>query len=168
MVAFPNIEGDTFVLNGEVLASGHAAAAASPRRRVILPLHRSQAAPVQRMLNFLQPGTYIQPHRHPLPGASETIQMLSGRIGFIVFTPEGKVADMHVLEGVDHGLIDIEPNVWHGFVVLDPDTAVLEIKRGPYDAEQDKIFASWAPAEGAPEATAYLLKLEAVFWAGVA
>lgn len=150
-------------MDGETLARGHAAAAASPRRRVILPLHRSQDAPVQRMINFLQPGTYIQPHRHPMPGASETIQMLSGRIGFIVFTAEGKVAETPVLEGVGNGLIDIEPDVWHGFVVLAPDTAVLEIKRGPYDAERDKIFAPWAPPEDAMEAGAYLDKLEAIF-----
>jgi hypothetical protein len=35
--------------------------------------------------------------------------------------------------------------VWHGFVVLEPNTAVLEIKPGPYVAKE---FADWAPKEG--------------------
>lgn len=161
--AFPNISGEVFVLTAATLARGHAAAAASPRRRIILPLHRGQDAPVQRMLNFLQPGTYIQPHCHPLPGASETLQMLSGRIGFILFDRDGRVSETHVLEGVNQGLIDIEPHVWHGFVVLQTDSAVLEIKRGPYDPAHDKVFADWAPAEGDPGTDGYLETLAALF-----
>lgn len=161
--AFPNTSGEVFALTATTLARGHAAAAASPRRRIILPLHRRQDAPVQRMLNFLQPGTYIQPHLHPLPGASETLQMLSGRIGFVLFDTDGRVSETHVLEGVNHGLIDIEPHVWHGFVVLQPDSAVLEIKRGPHDPARDKVFADWAPAEGDPGTEAYLETLAALF-----
>jgi dTDP-4-dehydrorhamnose 3,5-epimerase-like enzyme len=44
-------------------------------------------------------------------------------------------------------MIDIEPNLWHGFVALEPDTVILEVKRGPYDGAGDKVFAPWAPGE---------------------
>ena len=37
-------------------------------------------------------------------------------------------------------------------VCLEPDTVILEVKKGPYDANTDKKFASWAPAEGDPDA----------------
>jgi cupin fold WbuC family metalloprotein len=148
MLALPNATGPQFTLTAELLAQGHAAAAASPRQRIILPLHRAQEAAVQRMINFLQPGTFVAPHLHPLPEASETIQVLSGCLGFLIFDEAGAVVSTYRLEAGPLGLIDIEPNVWHGFVVLAPDTAILEIKRGPYDGARDKILAPWAPMEG--------------------
>jgi hypothetical protein len=37
-------------------------------------------------------------------------------------------------------------------VCLAPDTAIVEIKKGPYDAAADKFFASWAPEEGIEDA----------------
>ena len=148
MLAFPNPNGPVFTLNAELLRTGFMAAAQSPRKRIILPLHRTQDACVQRMLNFLQPGTYIQPHLHPLSHASETIQVLRGAMGFLVFDQDGTVQSQHLLRADGLGLIDIEPNVWHGFVILEPDTVVLEVKRGPYDPAHDKVFARWSPGEG--------------------
>jgi len=105
---------------------------------MLLPLHRSQEAIVQRMLNFFQPGTYIQPHLHPLPHATETIQVLRGGLGFLIFDDEGRVKSQHVLRAGGLGLIGIEARVWHGFVTLEPDTVILEIKRGPYDQQHDR------------------------------
>ena len=163
MLAFPNTTGPVFTLNEELLRTGFLAAAQSPRRRIILPVHRSQDAFVQRMLNFLQPGTYIQPHLHPLEHASETIQVLRGAIGFLVFDEEGAVLSRHLLRADSCALIDIEPNVWHGFVTLEPDTVVLEVKRGPYDPDNDKVFAVWCPKEGEPGTKALLAQWRAAF-----
>lgn len=158
-LALPNITGDVFALTDEIIAQGCREARESLRRRMLLPLHRSQDAIVQRMLNFFQPGTYIQPHLHPLPHATETIQVLRGGLGFLIFDDEGRVKSQHVLRAGGLGLIDIEARVWHGFVTLEPDTVILEIKRGPYDQQNDKVFAPWAPKENEPEATAYLSRL---------
>ncbi len=108
------------------------------------------------MLNFLLEGTYIRPHLHPLPHASETIQVLQGALDFLIFDDHGHITQRHPLQAGPLGLIDIEPNVWHGFVVTAPDTVILEIKRGPYDAEHDKVFPPWAPEENAAEASEYL------------
>lgn len=163
MLAFPNTTGPLFTLTEELLHQGFSASAASPRKRIILPLHRSQEALVHRMLNFMQPGTYIQPHLHPLPFASETIQVLRGAIGFFLFDDNGKVTSQHRLGADGLGLIDIEPNVWHGFVTLEADTVVLEIKRGPYDPEHDKVFAPWAPKEGDEGTAGALSQWEQLF-----
>ena len=149
-LALSNVTGPVFTLDEATLTTGCAEAASSPRLRIILPLHRTQDALVQRMLNFLQPGSYIQPHLHPLPFASETIHVLRGALGFIIFNADGTVQSLHELHGDGLGFIDIEPNVWHGFVVLAPDTIIIEIKRGPYDPAHDKVFAPWAPKEGEP------------------
>jgi cupin fold WbuC family metalloprotein len=155
-----------FVLDAAMLDRGIAAAAASPRRRIILPIHRSGAEGVQRLLNFMQRGSYARPHCHPAPENIESVTVLKGAIGFLIFEPEtGKVLSAHRLAaGSPEGaLIDIEPGVWHTLVPLADDTVVLEIKRGPYCAETDKTFAPWAPEENAPDANRYLKDLEANF-----
>lgn len=154
-LALPAVTGPVYTLSAEDLHRGCEAARHSPRRRIILPLHRTQDALVQRMLNFMQPGTWVTPHRHPLPHAIETVQVLRGALGFLIFDPDGTVqATYRLAAGGAGSLLDIEPGLWHGMVVLEPDTVLLEIKRGPYDAATDKEFAAWAPAEGDPAAAA--------------
>ncbi|MCB1091692.1 MAG: WbuC family cupin fold metalloprotein [Verrucomicrobiae bacterium] len=147
--ALPAFVGDVFTLTEDLLRLGCEASQRSARRRIIYPIHRTQDALVQRMLNFMQPGTWIRPHRHPLPHAIETVQMLRGALGFLFFDEGGNVIATHHLSARSGlGLIDVEPGLWHGMVVLEPDTVLLEIKRGPYDATTDKDFAAWAPEEG--------------------
>ncbi len=158
-LALPHITGPTFRLTAEVIEQALSEAENSPRRRIILPVHRSPAAAVQRMLNFLLPGTYIRPHLHPLPHATETIHVLRGTLHFLLFDDSGRITARHELRAHETGLIDIEPNLWHGFIVPTEPTVILEIKRGPYDAQNDKVFAPWAPEEGQPEVKAYLQSL---------
>jgi cupin fold WbuC family metalloprotein len=149
-LALPGPRGDIVTLDAELLARGVEASRTSPRQRVMVPLQRRLEG-VQRLLNFLQPGSYIRPHRHPLPEHVETIVVLQGAIGVLEFTPEGGVRTTWALRAgrVDACLVDIDAGVWHGLVVQAPDTVILEIKRGPYDAARDKEFPEWAPLEGA-------------------
>ena len=133
------------------------------RKRMILPLHRTQDAEVQRMLNFFQMGTYVRPHRHSGKGAIETICVLRGALGFVVFDEGGEILESHLLDEGGMGILDIEPNIWHGMVALEPDTVILEIKRGPYSAMDDKDFAPWAPEEGDPAAVDVLDRIESSF-----
>ena len=162
--ALPPVTGEVFHLTEDLLDAGLTAAHNSPRRRIILPIHRDQDALVQRMFNFMLPGTYVQPHLHPREDAIETMMVLRGALGFVLFDDRGKVSGhWRLTAGTPSALLDIEPKLWHGMVILEPDTVILEIKRGPYDAEHDKIFADWAPAEGDVEADAYRARLEALF-----
>lgn len=165
MLAFSNATGPVFRLTETILEEGCAASRLSPRRRIILPLHRTQDAPVQRMLNFFQPGTYVRPHVHPGPGQSELVQVLRGRLGVLLFAPDGEVLGAHDLEGGPVSLIDLEPGQWHGMVCLAPDTVIVEIKKGPYSAALDKTFADWAPEEGDLRASDCLRRWESVFLA---
>lgn len=112
------------------------------------------------MVNFLQPGTYVQPHQHPREWASETILVMSGEMGFLTFSELGELLTKHRLAIGE--MIDIEARVWHGVLALAPDTVILEIKRGPYD-DTDKVFADWAPAEGSDGMADYLTWLESLF-----
>ena len=159
-LAFPNPEGPVFEWTPELREEGIQASLVALRKRMLIPIHRRQEDLVQRMVNILQPGTYIQPHRHPRDGAVETILVMEGEMGFVVFDEEGNVESIHrVTAG---GLIDIEERVWHGVLALTESTIILEAKRGPYDSE-DKEFAAWAPAESEPECVAYREKLESLF-----
>jgi len=160
-LAFPNVSGEIFALDADLLRRGIEASRESPRRRMILPIHRRQDDPVQRLLNFLQPGTYLRPHAHLQNGASETIFVMQGAIGFVSMNENG--SSPRPVRLVSGGLLDIIPGVWHTLLALESDTVILEIKRGPYSAEEDKVFAPWAPPEGHPSAPAFLARYRALF-----
>ena len=159
-LAFPNVKSDLFVLSESDLKRGLKASRESPRLRMILPVHREQEADVQRLVNFLQPGSYIRAHLHPRDHASESIVILQGSIRFFTFDDNGKILTDHVLTSTPvPAVLDIEPGVWHTFLVLEEDTVLFESKKGPYDKEADKTFASWAPEEGSGKAKVWMDRL---------
>lgn len=159
--ALPNVSGPWFCPDRKMLEKGIKESRNSRRRRMILPIHRNQDSKVQRMLNFLQPGTYIRPHQHPRPEAVESICLIQGGIRFFVFDDTGKIIFRANLKSDgDQKLMDIEPLVWHTFVVTEPDTIIFETKMGPYDAIRDKVFAEWAPPEDDPDAAKWLNMLK--------
>lgn len=148
-LAFNNVSGDLFQLSDEMIEEGIKASRESDRKRIILPIHRKQEAEVQRMINFLQPGTYIRPHKHPLPHATESLIIMSGSIRFFTFDESGTViSETEINSKPVPGVLDIEPRVWHSFIVLEENTILFECKKGPYNAQTDKTFAEWSPEEG--------------------
>jgi cupin fold WbuC family metalloprotein len=159
--ALDNIRELVFCLDNRRWNEGIKASRESQRQRMILPVHREQSAPVQRMLNFLQPDTYIRPHRHPGSGATESMIVLQGAINFFTFDNRGTI-QTHIYVGgsIAHSVVDIEPNIWHTFVVKEADTVLFEVKRGPYNPMTDKEFAAWAPEENTSESVNYLSKLK--------
>lgn len=159
-LAFDNPSAELFQLNGELIKRGLEASRKSSRKRMILPIHRTQAAEVQRLINFLQPGSYIRAHKHPMSYASESIILLQGSIRFFTFDENGEILTDNRLSSTPiPDVIDIEPDTWHSFLVLDPDTMIFECKKGPYNAKTDKEFASWAPEEGDDNATEFMKNL---------
>lgn len=156
-VALPPPAGPVTVLNRPLLAAAIQASRQSPRRRIILPLHKDNSAALQRMFNVVQPRSYLRPHRHATPPKAENLLLWQGAMAFFEFSEQGELRRRWILRasGPDFG-VDIEPGVFHTFVALEPDTIVFETKSGPYEPIQDKDFAGWAPAEGTPEADVYL------------
>jgi cupin fold WbuC family metalloprotein len=160
-LAFNNVNGTIFELTDENVQQGIEASRKSPRKRIILPIHRVQEADVQRMINFLQPGTYIRPHKHPLPQATESIVMLRGSIRFFTFDDFGNRLTSRIIGSNPFpGVIDIEPDIWHSFIVLEPDTIIFECKKGPYNSKMDKHFAEWSPVEGSDQADEWMRLME--------
>ncbi|MEX0647894.1 MAG: WbuC family cupin fold metalloprotein [Balneolaceae bacterium] len=160
-LAFDNPSGKSFSLTEDLIEKGLKASHESSRKRMILPIHRTQDAEVHRMINFLQPDTYIRPHKHPLPHATESLVVLKGAVRFFTFDDSGQILSRRLLDSVPFpGVMDIEPEVWHSFLVMEPDTVLFECKKGPYDAQTDKIFAEWAPGEGEPGVEKWLAGLD--------
>jgi cupin fold WbuC family metalloprotein len=121
------------------------------------PLHRSADEAVHRMLNAVQPGSYVRPHRHLDPPKAEACIVLRGAAAFLAFDDEGRLRECLRLEaGGDRVGIDLMPGVYHTVAALAPDTVIYEVKTGPYNEATDKVFAPWAPEEGTPAAATYL------------
>jgi cupin fold WbuC family metalloprotein len=129
----------------------------------VLPLHAAPDDSLQRMLNALQPDSYVQPHRHDGMKA-ESVIVLRGRVGFVTFDDGGDVtASVAAAPGTDCIGLDVRPRVYHTFFALVPDTVVFEVKAGPYDPQRAKEFAPWAPGEDDPAAPDYLAELHTLF-----
>jgi len=148
------------VIDSELMQRAIEASRKSPRKRVILPIHKTHDDPLQRMLNAIQPGSYIRPHRHFAPPTAESIVMLRGAIGLVTFQLDGQVDRLIRVEARSPSVgIDISPTVYHTFFALEPDTVCFEVKAGPFDPKAAKDFADWAPAEGADQSMKYLRSL---------
>jgi cupin fold WbuC family metalloprotein len=149
--------GELVVLSRSLVESVTEASRTSPRRRILLPFHKSEAESLHRMLNVIQPDSYVRPHRHLEPPRAEAWVVLRGALAFFTFEEDGRVRDCLGLEaGGECFGVDLAPGIFHGLVALAPDTVIYEVKNGPYAPVDDKAFPSWAPAEGSPEATNYL------------
>lgn len=139
-----------------------AEAAASPRRRKNRNFHPHDHHPAHRLLNAMQPDSYIPPHRHLDPNKDETFVVLRGLLGLLVFDDAGVVTHKVTVGADGRALcVDIPHGTWHAVVALAPDTVFLEAKAGPYLPLTEAERAPWAPAENTPEAAPYLAALKA-------
>jgi cupin fold WbuC family metalloprotein len=152
--------GDLVVLTRELVNGTVAHARTSPRRRVILPFHKTEAEPLHRMLNAIQPDSYVRPHRHLDPPKNESFLVLQGELAFFTFEDDGHIREcLQLAAGGERFGVDLAPGIWHTVLALVPDTVVYEVKTGPYLPANDKAFAPWAPAEGDVGAAGYLQRL---------
>jgi cupin fold WbuC family metalloprotein len=152
--------GDVVIIEDQLVGTAIAASRKSSRKRIILPLHKSPLDPLHRMLNAMQPWSYVQPHRHLNPPKAESVIVLQGAIGYAVFTERGEIEAFYEISAQSPSFgIDTEPGIYHAFFALREDTVLFEVKPGPYDQSSDKDFASWAPKEGSEDVPGYLGKL---------
>ena len=160
---FPEEAGGRF-LDGGVLDALSAEARSRPRHRANGNLHAMED-PVHRLLNAVEPGTYIRPHRHLHPPKDETYLVVRGALGLVLFDASGAVAAtrrLSVAAGEAFG-VDLPAGVLHTVVALEEGTVFFEVKAGPYVPPAGDDVPAWAPAEGEPAGTAYEARLRALF-----
>ena len=135
---------DSTLLNEMALKSGK-----EKRRRAHLTFHKSDDDTLQRMLNAMQPGTYLQPHKHENPDKREVFICLTGKMLVVEFDKKGNIAEYMILNPETKNFAaEIVPCVYHTVICLEPNSIAYELKDGPYNPEDDKNFAGWAPKEG--------------------
>jgi cupin fold WbuC family metalloprotein len=156
--------GDLVWLDDAMIDQAVAYSRASPRGRMIAPFHKSPDDPLHRMLNALQPHSYVRPHRHLDPPKAEAWVVLRGAVAFFLFEEDGTILECARLGANDRRRgVDLSPGGYHGLIALEPDTVLYEVKTGPFAAISDKAFAPFAPVEGTPAAEAYRLALLEAF-----
>jgi cupin fold WbuC family metalloprotein len=146
------------IVDQQLLDQVSAKAKASPRLRMNHNLHQLDDR-VQRMLNALEPDTYVRAHRHIDPPKAEMFVILRGKTAVLIFDDDGEVTDCIILSPEGSCAVDIPPGHWHSLVALEPGTVVMEAKDGPYIPSTDKDFAGWAPRENSRDAAAWLERM---------
>jgi len=131
-----------------------------PRRRCNYNFHDDFDDLLQRLLNALEPDTYICPHKHENPDKREIFIILTGRVLVVEFDEKGIILD-HVILDSDGGVkgVEIPPKTYHTFIGLKEGAVSYEFKDGPYHEGADKGFADWAPEEGSPDGSAFNAKV---------
>jgi cupin fold WbuC family metalloprotein len=159
-VALKAPAGKVVIMDDDLFRKAILASRESPRKRVVLPFHKSVSDPLQRMFNAMQPWSYVQPHRHLEPPKAESVIVVQGSIGYVLFSQSGDIEAFYEISARTPRFgIDTEPGVYHTFFALTEDTLLFEAKPGPYDPGSDKDFAVWAPKENSGDALDYLGKL---------
>lgn len=132
----------------------------SARSRMNFNFHKEDAATLQRMLNAIEPDSYIQPHKHENPDKVEAFFVLRGRILVVEFDDKGNIKD-HILLDAKNGNFgaEIAPRTWHTIISLEEGSVAYEVKDGPYNVAVDKKFALWAPKEGDEKASDYISQI---------
>src|ERR1035437_3279709 len=120
-------------IDADLLDRVSTAARASPRLRKNHNFHAGKSACCHRLLNAIEPGSYVVPHRHLDPNKDETFVVLRGRFGLILFDETGTVRHEIVLDSAGPRFgITIPHGTFHSIVSLAPGSVFFESKGGPY------------------------------------
>lgn len=149
------------IIDSALLADLSAQAKLNPRLRTNLNLHGSYDEPSQRLLNAMEPDSYIRPHRHLRDPKPECFIGIRGKMALLTFHDDGiikKIVPFGPTEDVVGA--DLPPGIWHTVVCLEKGSIFFETKPGPFNPITKKDMALWAPEEGSLEADSYLASLK--------
>ncbi len=147
-------------IDDALLDKNTALAKSLPRLRKNFNFHPTHEDLLHRMLNAMEPGTYIQPHKHENPDKFEVFLALRGRFVVFTFDNEGNITHHCILDPQKGSYgVEIPEKTYHCLLSLESGSVAYEIKAGPYSVLTAKNFAPWAPAEGDPEVADYMQSL---------
>ena len=118
----------------------------SKRKRVIY-CYSKQEDNIQRMINAVQPDSYIPPHKHL--HKTEVFIALCGKFLVVEYDDFGGIKEYCIISGKgENNGAEIQMNTWHNFIALKKDSVLYEFIDGPYiNNSEHKIFPEWAPKE---------------------
>lgn len=152
------------ILSAEYLDDLSRQAKANQRKRQHRNIHESYEDACQRLLNAIEPDSYIRPHRHAVDPGDELLIAIRGAMCLVTFDEQGTVTESLRFGSEKHGVnsvvgVEVPANTWHTVVAFEPSCVLLEVKAGPFDPDRPKDLAPWAPDEGEVSAHAYLKQL---------
>ena len=68
----------------------------SARKRKNHNFHEHPSARIQRMLNAMEPDTYVRPHKHESPDKLEVFFCLKGSFAVVIFNETGEITDLEI------------------------------------------------------------------------
>jgi cupin fold WbuC family metalloprotein len=152
------------IITRELLDQVSAEARQNPRLRKNYNFHPSEESRCHRLLNAIEPGSYIRPHRHLDPEKDEAFILMSGRLGIVTFTDDGEVVETAMLSHAGGNLAaDIPHGVYHTALSLESGTVFYETKAGPYRQLNEDEMVVWAPEDSDPQSQAFLIRLQSLF-----
>ena len=143
------------LIDRHLLDTVSAEACANVRRRKHHNFHAGDTALAHRLLNAIEPDSYVAPHRHLDAEKDETMIVLRGQLGIVIFADDGSVVETHRLEVGGSCGITIPHGVFHAVLALQQGTVIFESKAGPYLPLTATEKAAWAPGEGEPGCETY-------------
>jgi cupin fold WbuC family metalloprotein len=136
----------------------------SPRLRKNYNFHASDGDICHRLLNAMEPDSYIQPHRHLDINKDETLAVIRGKMGLIIFANDGTIEEKAFLEPTgDVMMANIPRGTFHTLISLDGPSVFFESKAGPFVPLTQDEKADWAPREEDESSTEYLRSLKKLF-----
>ena len=108
-------------------------AKASPKLRMNYDLRNSSEDTSQRMLNAIEPGSFVPIHRHR--NTSETVVVLRGRVVEEFYDELERIcsATYEVSPCGPVCALNIPAGQWHTLRSLESGTVILEVKDGAYE-----------------------------------
>ncbi len=130
-------------------------------------IHSGFDEPCQRLFNAIEPGSYIRPHRHATVPREELLMAVRGLMALVTFDDFGAVQQVVRFGTEKYGAdldvgVELPSQTWHTVLALVTGSVLLEVKAGPFDPNQPKDLAPWAPTEGDLACVEYLGALRAV------
>lgn len=145
------------IINKQTLNQLSELARTNPRLRKNWNIHPNDDFPAHRLLNAMEPASYIRPHRHLDPNKDETFIIVRGKLGILIFDDGGNVVETLLLDASGDNIgADIPAGVFHTAVSLQEGTIFFEAKAGPFRMLTEEEKASWSPEDGTAEVDAYL------------
>ncbi|MBI3545624.1 MAG: WbuC family cupin fold metalloprotein [Gammaproteobacteria bacterium] len=152
------------IIQRSLLDQVSAQARSSPRLRKNYNFHVAETDLSHRLLNAVEPNSYIPPHCHHDLSKDETIIVLRGRLGVVFFDGQGNMTNKVLLTPDSDSMgVSIPHGVFHTLVALTSGSVFFEAKAGPYVPLTAQEKAPWAPTEDDPQAVVYLARLKQMF-----
>ena len=133
----------------------------SLRLRKNYNFHHSDEELCHRLLNAMEPGSYIMPHRHLDINKDETLVVIRGRMGLIIFDLLGNIEKTGIFQpNGNMMMVNIPHATFHTWISLEEGSVFFEAKAGPFRPLTEDERAPWAPGESEEEAGSFLASLK--------